>query len=138
MRASFITIGTISIVSLFAFSAGPFSDYDDIKGTWVRKDDKLAIIIKQENGQLFSNIVNEGTEKFPCDVSAYHIYKNIVKIKDNLWRCDFLVVTIGSCATDYEEGMIQMNNQGDIEITCPGFSKKYYTKLKPRYEANHK
>jgi hypothetical protein len=41
---------------------------------------------------------------------------------------------MGSCTTDYEEGIIQLMKNGDMEITCPGFEKKIYTKLRPRYE----
>lgn len=126
----FIT-GTI----LSGFTTLPGKDETEMLGVWIRKSDHLMIQMEQENqSQLSSRILEEGTEKFPCDVSHLPIYKNITRIKGSLWKCDFLVVTIRSCATDYEEGIIQLMKNGDMEITCPGFGKKIYTKLKPRYE----
>ena len=108
----------------------------DIKGVWIRVNDKLRIEVSEENKDiLHSFIIAEGNEKFPCDVNGLPIYKNIVKAGRNLWRCDFLVVTLGSCSTEYEEGIIQITKQGIMQITCPGFEKKIYTKAKPRYEA---
>jgi hypothetical protein len=110
-------------------------DETDIKGVWIRTGDKLRIEVAEENSDhLYSFIVADGEKKFPCDVSSLPIYKNIVKVGKNLWRCDFLVVTMGSCSTDYEEGIIQITQRGTMEITCPGFAKKIYTKVKPRYE----
>jgi hypothetical protein len=103
----------------------------------MRKGDKLLIEITKENeDQLYSHIVAEGIEKFPCDVASLPIYKNIMQRKENLWTCDFLVVTMGSCSTDYEEGIIRIVKSGDLEITCPGFDKKYYSRLKPRYDSS--
>jgi hypothetical protein len=107
----------------------------EIIGVWVRTSDKLMIQVSNENDtQLHSFIVKEGNEKFPCEVTHLPIYKDIVKISKKLWRCNFLVVTMGSCATNYEEGIIQILKNGDMEITCVGFEKKVYTKLKPRYD----
>jgi hypothetical protein len=126
----FIT-GTVSS----GFITVPGKDEAEMLGVWIRKSDHLMIQVEQENQtQLSSHIVEEGTEKFPCNVSHLPIYKNITRIKGSLWKCDFLVVTMGSCSTDYEEGIIQMMKNGDMEITCPGFGKKIYTKLRPRYE----
>jgi hypothetical protein len=118
------------------FSSKP-DDRSDLIGTWMRKEDKLLIEITKENkDQLYSHIIAEGIEKFPCDVSAFPIYKNIVQRKENLWTCDFLVVTMGSCSTDYEEGIIRIVKSGDLEIICPGFENKYYSRLKPRYNSS--
>lgn len=107
----------------------------EIAGTWVRKSDNLRIkISSQDEFTMQSFITSEGNEKFPCDVSSMPIYKNIIKAGRNLWYCDFLVVTMGSCATTYESGIIQLMKNGDLEITCPGFDKKVYVKVKPRLE----
>jgi hypothetical protein len=110
-------------------------DVPEITGEWIRTTDALRIRITPETDKQFhSFIIDEGNGNFPCEVSDLPIYKNIVQIKGKLWRCDFLVVTMGSCATDYEEGIIQLVKNGDMEITCPGFEKKIYRKQKPRYE----
>jgi hypothetical protein len=125
---------TASIL-LSGFTILPDTDETEILGVWIRKGDHLMIQVEQENQvQLSSHIVEEGSEKFPCKVSHLPIYKNITRISGRLWKCDFLVVTMGSCTTDYEEGIIQIMKNGDMEITCPGFEKKVYTKLRPRYE----
>ena len=111
------------------------TEMPEIKGVWVRTSDHLRIEVKEENrDQLHSFIIAEGDEKFPCEVSALPIYRNIKKVGRNLWTCHFLVVTMGSCATEYEEGIIQITKHGEMEITCPGFAKKIYAKAKPRYE----
>jgi hypothetical protein len=109
--------------------------YDTIKrpesldGTWIRKGDNLKIEIDKAD----ASIVQEGNEKFPCDVSDKFIYKDIQKVKDNLWTCHFLVVTMGSCNTTYEAGEMFIDKEGALVIICPGFSSKIYTKAKPRY-----
>jgi hypothetical protein len=107
----------------------------DLSGVWVRKSDELRIKVSEESSEkLHSFIIENGVEDFPCDVSTLPIYKNIVKVGKNLWSCDFLVVTMGSCKTDYEQGMIRLTSNEEMEITCPGFDKKIYYKLRPRYE----
>jgi hypothetical protein len=107
----------------------------NLAGVWIRKTDHLRIKVTEEASDgLLSFIIDNGTEKFPCEVGHLPIYKNIKPIGRNLWSCDFLVVTMGSCATDYEAGMIQLKKNGDMEITCPGFEKKIYSRLKPRYD----
>jgi hypothetical protein len=107
----------------------------ELAGTWIRKSDNLRIkISSQDEFTMESFITAEGDEKFPCEVSKMPIYKNIIKAGRNLWYCDFLVVTIGSCATTYESGIIQLMKSGELEITCPGFDKKIYFKAKPRLE----
>jgi hypothetical protein len=120
-----------------AFSLSSFRETTDpeIVGTWVRKSDNLRIkVSSQDEFTMQSFIVAEGDDKFPCDVSDMPIYKNIIKAGRNLWYCDFLVVTMGSCATTYESGIIQLTKLGELEITCPGFDKKIYSKVKPRLE----
>jgi hypothetical protein len=109
---------------------------DQLTGVWVRVTDHLRIQMRvdDESQKLQSFIIAEGDEKFPCSVNDLPIYKNVSKIGRNLWQCDFLVVTIGSCKTDYEEGIIQLTSEGKMMITCPGFAKKVYTRLRPRYE----
>ena len=125
-------------VALTAFA--PLDDHtSDLQGIWIRRSDHLRIKVSEVNTtQLQSFIIAEGDEKFPCAVSNLPIYKNIVKVGQNLWTCDFLVVTMGSCHTDYEEGVIQILKNGDMEITCPGYDKKIYTKSNPRYEGKRK
>jgi hypothetical protein len=128
----------IAFIAFTGFaSENSLSETDELHGTWVRIADKLRIeISKQQQGdQLESYIVAEGREKFPCEVSHLPIYKNIHKVGRSLWRCEFLVVTLGSCHTEYEEGIIQVKDDV-MTITCPGFDKKIYTKVKPRYEGN--
>jgi hypothetical protein len=121
------------IFLLLVLPLGAFKG-EDLEGVWVRKSDHLRIEIRRDksSADLLSLVVAEGDEKFPCDVSELPIYKNIKKVGRGLWTCDFLVVTMGSCATGYEEGVMRMMH-GELEITCPGFEKKYYTKLKARY-----
>lgn len=120
---------------VFALSSFNTPTEPEIIGTWVRKSDNLRINISPQNEHTFQSFITaEGDEKFPCKVSQMPIYKNIIKAGRNLWYCDFLVVTMGNCATDYESGIIQLMKNGELEITCPGFEKKIYTKAKPRLE----
>lgn len=128
---------TCFLIVSFMFISG-FTSFDvepDITGDWIREGDNLRIkITKEDSEKLRSFIVQEGNEKFPCTVSHLPIYKNIIQVKEKLWKCDFLVVTMGSCTTGYEEGFIQVLKNGAMEIICPGYEKKVYKKLKPRYE----
>jgi len=128
----------LTFIALTAFA--PVNDNTDaLKGIWIRRSDHLRIKVTEANTtQLQSFIIADGDEKFPCDVSELPIYKNIVQVGKNLWTCDFLVVTMKSCHTDYEEGIIQIVKNGDMEITCPGYEKKIYVKSNPRYEGKHK
>ena len=121
---------------LLSFEAPKLSDDVVLTGTWVRKSDNLRIQVSEQGDRpgLYSFIVAEGIEKFPCEVSDLPIYKNISKKGRNLWTCDFLVVTMGSCATEYEEGIVRLTREGNMEIICPGFDTKYYEKLRPRLE----
>jgi hypothetical protein len=131
-RKTFSALLFTCVVVLCSFSP---TDTPDIKGVWIRVADNLRIEVKEEGRErLHSFIIAEGTEKFPCDVNALPIYRNIVKVGKNLWTCDFLVVTMGSCTTEYEEGIIQITKHGEMEITCPGYAKKVYAKARPRYE----
>lgn len=109
-----------------------------IEGTWVRKADHLKIRIMSDTkaDQMYSLIVEEGDEKFPCEVSALPIYKNIIEVEPNRWKCDFLVVTMGTCSTNYESGEIIITKTGDLVVICPGFTSKVYEKLRPRYEVS--
>ncbi|RAW02946.1 hypothetical protein [Pseudochryseolinea flava] len=126
-----LTLFTL-LVSLSSFN---ITTEPEIVGMWVRKSDNLRIKISAHNEHILESfIIEEGKEKFPCEVSQMPIYKNIIKAGRNLWYCDFLVVTIGNCATNYESGIIQLMKNGDLEITCPGFEKKIYAKAKPRLE----
>jgi hypothetical protein len=102
---------------------------ESLDGTWIRKGDNLKIEIVKAD----ASIVEEGKEKFPCYVSDKLIYKDIQKVKDNLWTCHFLVVTMGSCNTNYEAGEMFIDREGSLVIICPGFASKIYTKAKPRY-----
>lgn len=104
---------------------------ESIEGTWVRKGDNLKIQI----GNGHASIIEEGNEKFPCDVSDLFIYKDIRQTKTNLWTCNFLVVTMGSCNTNYETGELFIDKDGELVIICPGFTSKVYAKVKPRYSA---
>lgn len=124
----------LTFIVLTAFTPS-VDNTKSIEGIWIRRSDHLRIKVSEVNtAQLESFIIAEGDEKFPCNVSDLPIYKNIVKVGRNLWTCDFLVVTMGSCHTDYEEGIIQVVANGDMEITCPGYEKKIYAKSNPRYE----
>jgi hypothetical protein len=137
MRISIKMIAALMLFAMLSAFAPVSDEASDITGTWIRKTDHLRIKISERNSSLFESfIVAEGEEKFPCDVSKLPIYKNIVKVGRNLWTCDFLVVTMGSCATDYEEGIIQIVKNGDLEITCPGYEKKIYSKSNPRYDTD--
>ena len=102
-----------------------------IEGTWVRKGDNLKIQITNDR----ASIIEEGNEKFPCEVSDLFIYKDIRQTKANLWTCNFLVVTMGSCNTNYESGEIFIDKDGELVIICPGFASKVYAKVKPRYSS---
>lgn len=121
---------TISISSVL-MSYDTFDASKSIEGTWTRKGDNLMITI--ENGK--ASIVKEGNEKFPCDVSDLLIYKDIRQVEDNRWTCNFLVVTMGSCKTEYELGELFISKQDELVIICPGFASKIYSKIKPRYKS---
>ena len=104
-----------------------------IEGTWVRKGDNLKVRIEKGNAL----IIDEGDQKFPCDVSALPIYKDIHEVNTNHWTCNFLVVTMGSCNTNYEAGEILIDKEGELVIICPGFSSKVYSKINPRYDSSN-
>jgi hypothetical protein len=124
------------ILSAFSFKIAPINT--DIQGAWVRVGDRLRIEVKNEsNDRMQSFITLDGNEKFPCDVSDLAIYRDIQRAGRNLWRCKFLVVTMGSCSTDYEEGIIRLTDDNRMEITCPGYDKRVYERSNPRYEANN-
>lgn len=109
-----------------------------IQGTWIRVEDQLRIEIKEHDANsLHSFIVAEGSEKFPCEVSELAIYKDIVRAGENRWNCQFLVVTIRSCATEYQTGAIRLTRSGHLEVNCPGFAKKIYARSKPRYSESN-
>jgi hypothetical protein len=130
----FLMLLVISTMVLSGF--GSVDTGSDLEGTWSRVSDQLRIHVSAVNDadKQESFIVADGNQKFPCEVAHLPIYKNIVKVGRSLWRCDFLVVTMGSCKTEYEEGIIQLTNEGKMIITCPGFEKKTYTRVRPRYE----
>lgn len=130
-----------TMVCLIFFSLSISTGFRDnsgapgIEGTWVRKADGLKIRVSQQNEDMLTSfIIEEGKEDFPCEVEHLAIYKNIAKFRSNIWKCDFLVVTMGACTTDYEEGFIRLLSTGEMEITCPGFEKKFYTRLNPRLD----
>jgi hypothetical protein len=104
---------------------------ESIEGTWVRKGDNLKIEIVDDHAL----IVVEGNEKFPCEVSDLFIYKDIRQVQRNQWSRNFLVVTMGSCRTEYEKGELFISKTGELVIICPGFASKVYSKVRPRYES---
>ena len=114
------------------------NESQDIYGLWMREKDDLHIKIieeKDDKNEVLSVIVKEGNDDFPCDVNSKPIYKNIVKRSDNLWTCDFLVVTINNCSSEYyPTGKMSINELGQLEIICPGFKTMYYSKPKPRFD----
>jgi len=137
----YLVLYSLLIISIFFMAAhSPELNDPGIQGEWVRKSDNLRInIVLEKDNQLTSFIIAEGDKKFPCNVSGLPIYKTITKTKENHWTCDFLVVTIGVCSTDYEEGEIRVTKSGDLEVICPGFSKKIYKRVKkPRYNSSDK
>jgi len=121
----------------FSLAVTPFfmgfdiAEEKSIEGTWVRKGDNLKIEIADDHAL----IVAEGNEKFPCEVSDLFIYKDIRQVKHNQWSCRFLVVTMGSCRTEYQEGELFISKTGELVIICPGFASKVYSKARPRYES---
>jgi len=126
---SFFVVALLAGVSLLSgFKAA--EPLDSLDGVWIRRSDNLRIHIDKER----ASIVQEGNEKFPCELDDMFIYKDIRKVKDNQWTCQFLVVTMGSCKTEYESGELFINRQGDLVIICPGFDSKIYVKAKSRYE----
>lgn len=82
-----------------------------------------------------SDIVREGVEEFPCDVNRLAIYKNIQHIRGSIWSCRYLVVTMGTCVTEYEDGIIKIVDENQIDVHCGSFGKKSYRKLQPRYDS---
>ena len=118
-------------VSAILMSHRTVDSADSVEGTWIRNGDNLKVAIDHGN----ASIIDDGNSKFPCDVSAQLIYKDIRKVKDNHWTCNFLVVTMGSCATNYESGEIFIDREGHLVVICPGFTSKVYTKIKPRYNS---
>lgn len=119
----------VLILSPFFLAFTPAEE--SIEGTWTRKTDHLRIEVQK--GQAL--IVQEGEEEFPCEVSALSIYKDIRQVKRNHWQCQFLVVTMGSCHTEYQSGELFINKTGELVVICPGFESKVYTKARPRYES---
>lgn len=113
---------------LVAFDAVP---EESLEGAWIRKGDHLKIEIDKDHAQ----IIAEGNEEFPCEVSSLFIYKDIRQVGRNRWTCNFLVVTMGSCRTDYEAGEMFISKTGELVIICPGFASKIYSKARPRYES---
>lgn len=112
---------------VLAFTPGE----DSIEGTWTRKTDHLKIEIQK--GQAL--IVREGEEVFPCEIASLSIYKDIKAVKRNHWQCKFLVVTMGSCDTEYQSGELFLNKNGELVVICPGFESKVYIKARPRHES---
>ncbi len=109
----------------------------DISGYWIRQKDNLQINISSKDSDseiALSYIIREGNEEFPCDVEEQPIYKNIIQRTDSLWTCDFLVVTINDCSSEYYyTGKILLTDKGQLEVVCPGFKTMYYNKKKPRH-----
>lgn len=127
---AFVLTGLVLVMT--GFKTEPAS----LTGVWIRKEDGLVIEVKELTESTFvARIVQEGAEKFPCEVSDQPIYKNITKRKSD-WECDFLVVEINRCKSDYEKGSIRITRKGEMEVNCEGFGKKYYTKRLPRYYRN--
>ena len=132
-----VSLYTLSLAVVFTFCNASFVKHEDseLHGNWVRTTDHLKMrVIEQDPSILYSFITEDGDEKFPCNVKDLPIYKNISRAGKNLWLCDFLVVTVGDCSTHYEEGSIRINKSGEMEINCPGFGRKVYSKITPRYE----
>lgn len=129
--ASFI----ISILLVFSATTSPKEGLD---GLWVRDTDKLSVNIRTSEDAPEThvcNIVAEGNHDFPCDVTSQLIYKNIIKRQDNLWTCDYLVVTINDCTTEYYyDGKMQITEEGKLRVICPGFETMYYSRKNPRYD----
>jgi len=126
MKSKVLTL-VLSIALLFVLCSASLVRYEnsELEGYWVRTNDHLQMhVLVQDESVLYSFIIQEGREKFPCDIKELPIYKNILKAGKNLWTCDFLVVTMGSCSTHYDEGLIRINKNGEMEINCPGFEKK--------------
>jgi hypothetical protein len=119
----------VLMLSPFLLAFSPTEE--SIEGTWTRKTDHLKIEIQKSQAL----IVKEGDEVFPCEVSALSIYKDIRPVKRNQWQCKFLVVTMGSCATEYQSGELFLNKNGELVVICPGFESKVYIKARPRHES---
>lgn len=132
MNIKSVAVALIFCCSCILLSFTPIDRTKSIEGTWIRTGDNLMVSI--DNGK--ATILKEGDEKFPCDVSDLLIYKDIQKVKDNLWKCNFLVVTMGTCQTNYESGEIFINRDDQLVIICPGFESKIYAKVKPRYKSD--
>ena len=131
MKVNPIYVAIMAAISSLLMSYDSIERTKSIEGTWIRKEDNL--MVKIDNGN--AAIIKEGDQKFPCDVTGLPIYKDIHKVKDNLWTCNFLVVTMGTCTTTYEAGEIFINKEQELVIICPGFSSKVYSKIKPRYNS---
>lgn len=106
-------------------------DEESIEGTWTRKTDHLKIEIQKDHAL----IVREGDEVFPCELGALSIYREIKQVKRNQWNCKFLVVTMGTCYTEYQSGELFINKNGELVVICPGFDSKVYIKARPRHES---
>src|ERR1041385_7413041 len=90
---------TITLISIVFLTSGFKNESTGLEGIWVRKADGLVIELKaMANAKYVAQIVQEGAEKFPCDVSGQPIYKNIAR-QNNSWSCEFLVVEINRCKT---------------------------------------
>jgi len=131
MRANHLYFAMLMGISSVLMSHSTVDRVHSVEGTWTRIEDNLKVKIDKGN----ASIIDEGDLKFPCDVSDQLIYKDIRKVKDNLWTCNFLVVTMGSCQTNYETGEIFIDKEGHLVVICPGFLSKVYSKVKPRYDS---
>lgn len=134
----YLVLASLSII-LFAASAYTAKDVlkkADISGFWIREKDNLQINISTkdvDSDVSLSYIIREGNEEFPCDIESQPIYKNIIQRTDSLWTCDFLVVTINDCSSEYYyTGKIILTDKGQLEVLCPGFKTMYYKKKNPR------
>src|SRR5882724_10908799 len=91
----------ITFYLVVAMALSGFKEEPALIGIWTRKEDGLVIEVKEFNESTYvAYIVKEGFEKFPCDIGGQPIYKNILK-KSAFWTCDFLVVEIGRCSSEY-------------------------------------
>jgi hypothetical protein len=123
----------ITLFSVITLVLTGFKEEATLIGIWTRKEDGLVIEVKGSGeSNYIAYIVQEGAEKFPCDIGRQPIYKNIIK-KNAFWTCDFLVVEIGRCSSEYMEGTVRITKKGEMEVNCPGFGKKYYVKKSARY-----
>ena len=128
------------LLLMFASAIEPNHLEDKLLGSWKRTSDGLIIHI---SGQISSDegasasVADQGDWQFDCSFPSKPFYKNFKKLGKETWSCDFLIYDIPTYRSHYSQsGRVRINKDNELEIVCPGFPTRYFTRLEPRFEPN--